>query len=435
MGVGFFLTGRYEVQPEETNPEAWLVRVTSWIRDHGNEFLEGVRIGQDHEGKPTAFASLHPSAEEVALIVPEPGRVVASGKTSTVGPGYHIVVADFMRRLGEAVGIVWDGPDDEAGTGDETGYFHEGDETAVETEFLQWLRQVASIVAEKLSEDYQEMMVSMPIGHRYPGHGPLITPLGPRTLEWVQAVASDPTQGIDLFPWWSKERDARFFLGRALCRIWKEVRWRTPLTEVEATLLMSVHRDLARAHDLDPSLDYPWREWEELIDYLEEFHDDPSIVRADLVQAVTHNAAKAPESRRIGYRRLPVEVELTGGWSIKVPGAMSEEWDENGTWSGWDGQRTVWFSSCTMTKHDGSKPSAAEILADASQPDGPLLESQEPPVLGTAVFAAYEEEGRRLWQLSGRSAVEGGLGICNIFVEDETERDWAESVWRSLRHT
>ena len=42
--------------------------------------------------------------------------------------------------------IDWDGPPDESGTGDETGYFHTGDPRALEDEFLRWLRGVAEIV-------------------------------------------------------------------------------------------------------------------------------------------------------------------------------------------------------------------------------------------------------------------------------------------------
>src|SRR5205814_401036 len=124
----------------------------------------------------------------------------------------------------------------------------------------------ASVVAENLGEQYSEMMISMPAGHRYPHHGPLVTPLGPRDLGWVEAVADDPRRGIDLFPWWSEGIDGSFYLGRALCRMWKDVRWRVPLTEEEGDLLMSTHLDLCRAYALEPSLSYPWREWREMMD-------------------------------------------------------------------------------------------------------------------------------------------------------------------------
>jgi hypothetical protein len=121
MGVGFYLTGRYG--SDHADPEAWLARVQTWIEQHG-ELLEGVRLARDREDNPAVFASLHPCAEDLEIIVPEPGRVVASGKTSTVGPGYHTFACDLLQRLGVDLGVAWDEPDDESGTGDETGYFH-----------------------------------------------------------------------------------------------------------------------------------------------------------------------------------------------------------------------------------------------------------------------------------------------------------------------
>ena len=98
--------------------------------------------------------------------------------------------------------IGWEAPEPESDAGDETGYFHTGDHRALEEEFLRWLRGVAKIVTEGLAEDYQWLMISMAIGHHYHHHGPLVTPMGPRGLDWLEAVAEDPARGIDLFPWW-----------------------------------------------------------------------------------------------------------------------------------------------------------------------------------------------------------------------------------------
>lgn len=432
MGVGFYLTGR--IGGDRADPEAWLARVRSWFEEHCGEPLEGVRLGRDREGNPTLFASLHPCAEDLEIIVPEHATVVATGKTSTVGPGYHIFACDLLGRLGVDLGIAWDEPDDEAGTGDETGYFHDGDRGAVEEEFLRWLRSIALVVAENIGQGYREMMISMPMGHRYPHHGPLVTPLGSRDLAWLDAVADDRRRGVDLFPWWSGGIDARFYLGRALCRMWKDVRWRTPLTEDEGDLLRDTHLDLCRAYGRDPSLPYPWREWREVIDHIEAFFGSVTMQGEDVEPEVNRRATESADGPRIGYRRLPVRVDLTGGWSVEVPGEMAEEWDEEGTWSGWDGRRTVWFTSYTFTKPDGSEPTAAESLEGSSLPEGERLERRGERVIGAAVFAPYEEEGRRLWRLSGRSAVAGGLGVCNVFVEDEGDRDWAASIWESLDH-
>lgn len=435
MGVGLYLIGRFDPGFDGGSgpSEDRLALITAWFEEHGGEPLEGVRLGEGHEGIPTAFACLHPCAEEVELSMPEPGVLVASAKTSTVGPGYHAHLCGLLHRLGDDLNIAWDGPDDEEGTGDETGYFHTGDRAALEAEMLLWLRSTASVVKEGLEGDYREMMLSMPTGHRYPHHGPLVTPLGPRDLAWLEGVLEDPRRGIDLFPWWDEGLGAGFYLGRALCRMWRDVRWRVPLGE-EADLLEEVHLDLARAFEHDSSLAYPWREWAELMDTIEARWGYIEMAGVDVEPEVRRRAATCPDGPLIGYRRRPVRVDLTRGWSVEVPGAMDEAWEGDGTWCGWDGGRTIWFNSYAFTRPDGTPPTAPEALEGLTLPEGERIEHRGERVIGVAVFAPHEEDGKALWQLSGRSAVAGGLGVCNVFVEDPGERDWAVAVWRSLDH-
>src|SRR5262249_50857510 len=150
--------------------------------------------------------------------------------------------------------------------------------------------------------------------------------------------------------WWDEGLGASFYLGRALCRMWQEVRWRKPLDGGEEEMLREVHADLVRAHDLDPTLAYPWREWHELIGQLRECDSAfESSGHGDTVALVAARAGESLPGPLIGYRRKPVRVELAGGWSIEVPGEMAEEWEE-GTWSAWDGRRTVWCTAFTFER-------------------------------------------------------------------------------------
>src|SRR5262249_8501108 len=160
--LGLYLTGRYRAAAEDT--ETWLDRARSWLEENAGEPLESVRLGPDDRDSPAVIASLHPCAEDVEMVVPEPGRIAVSAKTSTVGPGYHACLCDVMHRLGDALAIDWDGSGDEAGPGDETGYFRTGDPRALEDEFVRWLRGVMQVVGEGLARDYQWMMISMAIG-------------------------------------------------------------------------------------------------------------------------------------------------------------------------------------------------------------------------------------------------------------------------------
>jgi hypothetical protein len=277
------------------------------------------------------------------------------------------------------------------------------------------------------------LMVSMPMGHHYGHHGPIVTPLGPRDRAWLEAVAADPRRGLDLFPWPAAGIGAPFYLGRALCHMWRSIRWRTPLTEEEGELMMSTHLNLCRAFGLDPRLPYPWREWRELLDHIAAHFGYLEMQDEDLEPEIRRRAAAA-DGQPIGYRRAPVRVDLTGGWSIEIPGAMAEAWEEDGRWSAWDGKRTVWFSSLSFTDKDGRKPPAEEILESSSSPEGERLNWRGERVLGYAVLGPHEEEGERMWHFAARGAVAGGLGLCNFFFHDRADSDWAVKTWQTLDH-
>lgn len=434
MGVGLYIPGRLN-KPKAGRKVtmAPLGRVRKWLQANAPT-LEDFRQGETDDGTPALFAELHPAAEELEIQEPGPGRILALAKTSTAGPGYHIYVCDLLKRMGEEMGITWDEPGEDGDTGDETGYFHTGDRAAVEDEMLRWLKTVAGIVLENLEGGADSLMISMPMGRRFECPGASLTPLGPRDADWWRAVSEDPRQGIDLFPWWDEGMGPAYHLGLALTQMWQEVRWRTPLFEREADVLRIVHDDLATAFRDDPDLAYPWSEWAELIDHYEAFDTCEELNNDDVVPAVRKRAARDKRKDRIGYRRWPVHVDLAGGWSITIPGAMAEEWKE-GTWSAWDGQRTVWFTALNKRPRKGPPPNAQEVLDSADIPAGEgTIEHTDENIVGRAVFGPHEEDGEKMCQLSARSAVAGTLVVCNIFVHDKADRDWALETWRSLRH-
>ncbi len=346
-------------------------------------------------------------------------------------------MCDLLTRIGDELGVTWQPPDPATGEEDAGGYFVRRDVSALEDEFLEWLQQIARIVLDRLSGDYKSLMISMPIGHTYPHVATLATPMGPRGRDWLEAVADDPRRGVDIFPWWTTGIDAPFFLGRALTRMWRDVRWRVPLDEVEGRLLMEVHLDLAHAYSLDPSLDYPWREWAELIDYVQDYFGYLEMHDADIedeVRARGEALYRPGSPPLIGYRRQAVRVILTDGWSIEIPGEMAEAWDDEGLWSAQDGARAVHFKSFELTRSDGEKPTAAEILEGLTLPDGEPVEPGDGPIPGRAVIFASEEEGEVGWRLTGHAGVDGGLSVCHVLFRDPDDRDWAIATWRSLEH-
>ncbi|HZZ82186.1 MAG TPA: hypothetical protein VFE62_27055 [Gemmataceae bacterium] len=439
MGVGLYLTGTYESGAIGQSAEDWLEQVASWLEGHEEEPLMLCHRSANDANQPTLFVQMHPCAEEVEISVPTPGMCAVVAKTSTAGPGYHIFLCNLLHSLGNQFQLEWHDPDEQEDTGDETGYFFHQNASLVRQEMLRWLSALSRVVVENcLDDDVNIRMVSMPLDYSFPEQEGILTPTGPRAPNWFEQMVETPERGIEFFPWWSEGVGAPFFLGRALCRLWQEVRWRTPITEDEGELLMDVHLDLERAYHLDPTSPMPWREWQELLEYLTEyfgyaeFQHEESLEEEIQKRAAEHDA----DAPRIGYRRGPVQVLLTGNWSITIPGEFAEEWEEGGeTWSAWHGGRTVWFTSWSVQGEDEETLQPREILDSRSWPDdGEFIDYEEGVLLGRAVFVQTEEEGQTLWNLKGYSAVEGNFALCNIYLQDECDREWAVGVWKSLRN-
>lgn len=440
MSVGFQLSGRYGAD-SGLAPEDWLDQVGAWIEGHEEEPLMLCRRTENADGQATLFVQVHPCAEDVELIAADTGRIALTANTSTLGPGYHIFLCELVEKLGRQFEIDWDEVA-EGKSKDDTGYFFHHDPEAVRREMLRWLRALARVVAEdEMLEQAEVRMVSMPLGYSYPDAQGVVTPLGPYSLDWFRAMAEGAEGGAGFFPWWEEGIGAAFFLGRALTRMWQDVRWRIPITDDEGELLMDVHLDLERAFRLDKNAALPWREWDEIVGYLNGYYGylefaEEDAGGVDLEAEISRRSASAdPEGARIGYRRGRVQVALTGGWSLTVPGELAEEWESGGqTWSAWYGGRTVWFSSWSVQGEHGERP-AEEILAELDLPaEGEHFELREGSIVGRGVFLECQEDGQTVWNLRAYSAVAGGFALCNIYVQGPGDLPWAIEVWKTLRH-
>jgi hypothetical protein len=437
MAVGLHLTGRYPSGGGQA-PEDWLDQIAAWIEGHEEEPLMLCRAAENPEGQATLLIQIHPSAEDIELVVSQPGRVSVAASTSSLGAGYHIYLCGLLERVGRQFQITWDEPGADGASNDDTGYFFTHNAEAVRREMRRWLGALARVIAEQaLPAEAEVRMVSMPLGYSYPDAGGVATPLGPRPLEWFQALATDEARADEFFAWWEEGIGPAFFRGRALTRMWQDVRWRIPITDDEGEMLMDVHLDLERAFRRDPEGALPWREWYELVQYLNDYFGYVEFAEGDsLEDEIRRRGAAAGDGPPIGYRRERVQVALTGGWSLTIPGELAEEWEPGGqTWSAWYGGRTVWFSSWTVQGGEEGERPAAEILAELELPtEGDHYELCEGAVLGKAVFLQCEEDGQMVWNLRAYSAVDGGFALCNLYVQGQDDLPWAIEVWKTMRH-
>jgi hypothetical protein len=435
MGVGLYLLGRCEDDKPAAAlaPAALLKRAEKWVVAHAGAPLAAREVGKGHEGKPALFLKLHPAAEPVEVAVTGKGRLLVSAKTSSVGPGYHAYLCDLLKRLGKSLRVTWGPPEEEGDEG--TRYFHTGDRAALEGEMLEWLGDIAATVHQNVGRGGGWYSVSMPLGHHYETGGQVVTPLGFRGAAWFAAVAADPRKGIDVFPWWDEGLGADYLLKRALCLMWAEVRWRPPINDDETRLYESVVGLLREAHDLDPKLDYPWREWREMNGHYA--ITGRALTKAPLAAAVARRAEKAKAGPPIGYRRRPVRVEFPDRWSVTVPGSFAEAWENGGrTWSAWDGVCSLWVTTYTYLKEDGTPLGIEETLAQSRDRAGERLDYRGDRVIGRAFldFVEKGEDEESYWRLCGRSAAAGHLAGFTICYTDPAYRQWAVDTWHTIQH-
>ncbi len=392
MGVGIFLRGRV------TSPASLLDRLAN--RLEGEPWFSSLRVDAE-----AVEVVLHPAAESVDFVLEAGESLRVMAKTSTVGPGYHAYLVDLLRALGDELGVHWDEAEDD------TGYFANGDFATVEQEMLAWIGGVARLVLQK---DAMGLMVSLPTTHRFVFDGALATPVGPRELAWVEAVATDPARGMDLFPWWGRGRDARQLLGTVLCRMWTEVRWREPITDEEEVLRQELLADLAAAFAEDASLDYPWREWASL------GGESPRVLAA----------AASATGPLVGYRRRPVRVDLPGGWSLELPGEFAEEQEESGRYLAFDERHTLSFTAFRKEGTAEALLAPDEVGVGARQHVGARVRSW------VAVADGADEAGEPFRKMTVRAArLDGGrMAMLSLVWPVDVDGAWAERIWLSLDH-
>jgi hypothetical protein len=285
---------------------------------------------------------------------------------------------------------------------DPTGFSRTADLGALKSHFLASLRCACDELAASMNG--APVALGLPVDHGFTHPGPVLTPTGPRPREWLTAADRD------FFPWWAPEPDAAFYRSRALAMLWCEFPWRPPLTEDEGELTDQIAADLEMAHSLDPAGPLPWAEWAEVLAAIAGDRHGFTVqgIEPELKAEVFRRAAAITPAPRTGYRRYPVRVALGDGWTVEVPGSFADGWEADGrTWVGWDDRRRL------TVRVGGGADSFAPGFAEAR-----------------------DDAGRPVWRLAGVAQANGCEPLAyRIDLADLADRDWAETVWRSLRHT
>ena len=397
--------------------------VEGWLRRDAGDMLVALRRLPSSAERAAVRVRLHPAAGELEVAADEEGRVMAVGSTAEVGPGYHTYVAHLLRRLGTDNGIAWAPADDDAGTGDLTGFFESGRRRDAELPLLAWLRDALKRACDQRGSGGQPVQLIGSTTDRFTFDGAIATPLGPRDDAWLSEAVANPRVAVEIWPWFADVTDARYLLNRALATMWTEIRWRPAIEEGEPAVVDGVLRLLRRAFPLEPSLPYPWREWKELLDIAGD--------RDPMRDRVEREAAAAPDGPRIGYRRRPVRVEQAG-WQLTIPGSFatvrtSEELRAS------EGDRTITVAASPTGTESGPMPAETFLDRIAAHLGPDVLRYRDGELQARARLAIDPTAVVQRFVLEGYSAVTGSGAAIRIVIHDAADRDWALDMWRSLR--
>lgn len=361
----------------------------------------------------------HPAAGPIELELR--GReLTLEAFTGSAGPGYHAFVCTLADALAAALEVSWKASLDPAL------YFAHRDAAALERAALDDLRDTAREIVALAKTGASGFALGLPVGLEPAHDGLVATPLGPRDRAWVERVAVDPEHGRDVFAWPALARDAAYHRGVALARLWLDVRWRKPMDETERALLESIVTSLELAHGLDAKLEYPWGAWAECFALLDE--ESLRATRANLKAGEPSERSKT----RPGYRRHPVRVALSGGWSISIPGELAERWDERGTWMASDPKRSVWITSAEAPAgHDTDETLAGLPPLEG---EGDTLAMSRGPIRGAVRFEVKQEDDGRMLVAHAHAALGSHLVVGTFLAPDEDERETFLEMWGSLDH-
>ena len=394
----------------------------TWLAANVHDLVRSTRLDRNGADAASLFVDLHPAAFPMRLHASGAGAVDAMAVTSAAGPGYHTYVHRLIQRMGTAVEVTWTTPDGGAGTTGSTRFVAGADRTGVEREMLLWLKDALKGVRDARARGEDGIQLSLPGRTRFAFDGALATPLGPRDDAWLESALERPNVAIDVWPWWSDAADARSLLGRALCLMWSEIRWRPPGPGEEA-VMDEVLELLRRAYAFDPSLDYPWPEWAELM-----------AIRGyqGALAATVRDRADRVDRPRIGYRRRPVTIRHEG-WSLEVPGSFGERWTSEEWWGG-ESARSITLAA-TTTEVDGAPMPPEVFLARVAGDLGDdAISHRDARVVGQARLTTDASSGVQVGVVEGYSAVPGSGAAIRIVFDDPSDWEWAFGMWRSLRH-
>ncbi len=381
-GKGLF---RRAPDPHEVGERlGWLLRRSEKL---------GLRRSGKTKGGWSAEVEFHELAPLARISLDAEAELRVRAQTIALGPGYHAHVLARLAPILDELEFSWTEPEIDADP---------------KLAMCTWL------AGELAAAGDDQLRIGVREERAFISDAPVLTALGPRDEAWRAAAIADPLKCADAFPW-LEPKPGRSLLARALLRMWHEVPWREPIDKAEQALLESIDDDLVAARKADRDAPIPYGDWAELLHWM----------NADPERVAKHRELAKDAPGTIGYRRLDMDVELSGGWIVRLPGAFTGRWEDDGAkfWST-DGERTFEFESLTA----GDETDSTKLLAIAPERFPVIDRFVDGERRGRA--EAHDEDHVRVIHGLMVSAPDVAIVTCKGAVADER---WALRTWKSLR--
>lgn len=430
MGVGLSLIGKL---PEPITLEDWFNQVWEWMSAEFPGMATGAGLGQGpFDEFPRVHVRFHPAADPARIWFSDDTTINLVADTASVGPGYQLFLCELIWALSKKFQLSW--ARESADGEHKNSTFFSGDPDETFNEMFSWLGSMASSALSMSNNG--SFYLSMSPSYQFFSEHPVITPMGPRSKEWLKEVGKNPVAGADIFPWLEPGITPQFLLNRALTHMWTDVHWCPPIADGDEALQHTVINLLRESCKLDPSLNYPWREWAEILGFLK--------VEDELSSVVKKHASTAPNQEAIGYRRRDVRANLDQGWSVLVPGSFSESatFDPatlNHTWQFSSENQVIWFTTYpTYGDKSGNIMPVEEAVLELDELQaniGNLVEEDTKGKIWRRTFITGDPEKGQAWRFSSILLVPGRLALTHIFSDQKSDLDFALKFFRSIENS
>jgi len=350
MGLGIYITGEPErsgLLRRRPSSETLFDAIKGAAADLIDDSLTR-RFFLSEQGTSELALFLHPAEENVGISYD--GRdVTLSAKTSSAGPGYHAWLVNFVEHIGERVGITWDWRDGDEDSADETDYHSHRDFGRLQAAMANWLQEFSKYFLNE--SDLDSLNICLPLDFSPVHEHFAISPMGVWEREWFECVIRADADEIGdiaqtFFPAWRRSEDALYWRNFGLTMCWMELPWHVPATKHEKAMYQLTVDAFARARELDPTSDLPHAEIAEIESLLED-----------------NDCNRAPRPTGLGFQRGTMRRQLTGGWSVELPGYYYQGNEEDCTTIlFWFGDRVMRGSSASYSGDDETLTNLAEVL-------------------------------------------------------------------------